>query len=174
LEINVASAIEELLDRRETVTIVGVGSLRLENLSAKITEDGKLISPPKAKLGFFDVQTNNEPLRKYLSFHYSIKKKDADKAIKKYSQSVINSLANYGEVKLQGIAKIKSKNGKYKVKAIDSFKSKYYEGLPTLPLSELKGKSKSKAKSDPVSTAKKELEKLPSEKKTCQNKGNSC
>lgn len=137
MEIKVATAIEELLDRRETVTLVGIGSIKLESLSAKISEDKKTIAPPQVKLGFYEVQTENEPLRKYLMYQYKLTKKEANKAIKKYSQSVLNSLANYGEVKLEGIATISTSEGKYELKAIDSFKAKYYEGLPVLPISKL-------------------------------------
>ncbi len=142
MEINVATAIEELLDRRETVTLIGIGSITLESLSAKISEDEKTIAPPQVKLGFYEVQTDNEPLRKYLMYQYNLTKKDANKALKKYSQSVLNALANYGEVKLDGIANITTEDGKYKLKALESFKAKYYEGLPILPISKLGDTSK--------------------------------
>lgn len=149
MEINVSSAIEEILDRRETVTLVGMGSLALENLSAKVAEDGKTISPPKAKLKFYDVQTSNKPLKKYLSNKYDISKKDAEKAIKKFSQSVLNTLANFGVVDIEGIATIKQKGKKIKVSALDSYKKKYYAGLPEVPLSKVQpmpGEIREKAK----------------------------
>lgn len=141
VEINVSSAIEEILDRRETVTLVGIGSLALENFSAKVAEDGKTISPPKAKLKYYDVQTSNKPLRKYLCKKYDISKKDSEKAIKKFSQSILNGMANFGEVNIEGIARIKRKGRKIKVSALDSYKSKYYAGLPEVPISKVSSKT---------------------------------
>ncbi len=162
MEINIASAIEEILDRRETVTLIGVGSLILENLSAKVSKSNETIAPPSAKLNFYDVQTDNKPLRKYLTKKYDLSKKEANKAIKKFSTSILNSIANYGEVNIEGIAKIKRDKGKLQVKALESYKSRYYGGLPEIPLTKVKNKKADKAKALKIEEKKAVLPLAPS------------
>ena len=129
MEIDVASAIEEMLDRRKTVSINGLGSLVLENYSAKVSDDGGSIRPPSAKLAYYDTQTKNKSLRKYISEEYNITREQAAKAISKFSESVVNALSNYGEVNIKGVVYIQRKSGQIHVKASDSFITKYYKGL---------------------------------------------
>lgn len=134
MEVDVASAIEEILDRRKTVSINGLGSLMLENRSAKVSEDGTEIQPPSAILSFFDTQTQNKPLRKYLADKYDLTKDQSKKAINKFSESVVNALSNYGEVNIKGVAYIQRKGGQIRVQANDGFINKYYKNLPAVPL----------------------------------------
>lgn len=152
MEIDIASAIDEMLDRRETVCIEGIGSLLLENLSAKFSKDGKNMTPPSAYLTFFDTQTKNKPLRKYLSKKYKISKDDAEKAISKFSQSVVKALDKHKQVNIEGILKFEKKAGKVRMKPLKGYQERYYAGLPVVPAKKLKknaSKENKKSKAAP-------------------------
>ncbi len=146
MEIDIASAIEEMLDRRETVCIEGIGSLTLENLSAKFSKDGKTMSPPSAHLTYYDTQTKNKPLRKYLAKKYGLSKEDAQSAIAMFSQSVLTALDKKKEVNIEGILKFEKKGGKVKMTPLKGYLEKYYKGLPIVPAKKLKKKNKSEEK----------------------------
>ena len=148
MELDVASAIEEILDRRKTVSIQGLGSLVLENYSAKLSEDGRSMKPPSAKLTFYNTQTKNKPLRKYIAEEYSITKDQATRAINKFSESVVNALSNYGEVNIKGVACIQRQGGEIHVKASDAYITKYYKGLPSVTLNKDLDKNAGKGDTD--------------------------
>ncbi len=134
MEIDVARAIEEVLDQRKAVHIQGFGSLILEDTPAAMSADALKIEPPSTKLRFYETKTKNGPLRKHLMYRYDLDKEAAQKVIKKYNQSIVNTLLNYNEVTIKGVAKIKKVETGYKLKPKKSFINKYYGGLPVIDL----------------------------------------
>ena len=156
MQIDVARAIEEVLDQRKAVNIQGLGSLMLEDTSASISGDKKKIAPPSAKLRFYKTNTKNGPLRKHLMYKYDLSKEEAQKVIKKFSQSVVKALDSNKEVNIKGVTNISKLNKGIEIKPKKSFIDKYYGGLPVLdlPKSETKSKSKTKAKSKTKSKTK--------------------
>jgi nucleoid DNA-binding protein len=134
VDIDVARAIEEVLDQRKAVNIQGLGSLMLEDTPAAMSADALKIEPPSTKLRFYETKTKNGPLRKHLMYRYDLNKEAAQKVIKKYSQSIVNTLLNYNEVSIKGVAKIKKVDSGYKLKPKKSFINKYFGGLPVIDL----------------------------------------
>ena len=152
MQIDVARAIEEVLDQRKAVNIQGLGSLILEDTPASVSGDSMQIYPPTTELRFYETKTKNGPLRKHLMYKYNLKKEDAQKVIKKFSQSTVNTLLNYKEVNIKGVTRIKKSGLGYEIKPKKSFINKYYGGLPVLdmPKSKKWGPSKKKAKKSKV------------------------
>ena len=134
MKVDVAKAIAAVLDNRETVSFPGIGSLVLENLSAKIHDDGKSMSPPAVRLKLLDTETSNKPLRKYLVKTYDLNKKEAEKVISKFNQSLMNGLVNYGEIKIKGVTYIKKAKGVTTIQPVNKFIKKYYGDLPVITL----------------------------------------
>ena len=138
----VAKAIRKVLEKREAVSLLGVGTIMLDNLSAKIVRDGKAITPPKAKLSLYDTQTSNAALKKYLIKKKGLSKKQAEKAINTFAESIVNKLLNYGEAKIEGVTYLYQNQGGIVLKPIKAFISRYYDDLPVLPLKKVKKKKR--------------------------------
>ncbi len=134
MKVDVAKAIAAVLDNRDTVSFPGIGSLVLENLSAKIQEDGKSMSPPAVRLKLLDTETTNKALRKYIGKTYDLTKKEAEKVISKFNQSLMNGLVNYGEIKIKGVTYIKKAKGVTTIQPVNKFIKKYYGDLPVITL----------------------------------------
>ena len=152
MQIDVARAIEEVLNQRKAVNIQGLGSLILEDTPAAISEDNKQIAPPSTQLRFYETETKNAPLRKHLMFKYNLTKDGAQKVIKKFSQSTVNTILNYKEVNIKGVTRIKKKGIGYELKPKKSFINKYYGALPVLDLPSSKKWDQSTKKSKEKST----------------------
>lgn len=135
-----------MLDRRETISIPGFGSLVLENLSAKLRTEPSEITPPQVNLSYYNTQTTSSALLRYLAGKYNITTDQAKLAYSKFTERFLNNLLNYGEVQIRGVANITRKDGHILVKPLDSFISRYYKNLNPLGLTKLKGNKKIKKK----------------------------
>lgn len=134
----VAKAIRKVLEKREPVSLTGVGTIMLDNLSAKIIKKGKAITPPRAILTIYDTHTSNGPLKKHLTKKLGLSKKQAEKAINSFSERIVNKLLNYGEAKIEGVTYLEQKGGNIQLKPIKSFVERYYEDLPVVPIKKIK------------------------------------
>jgi len=137
LNIDIASAIEELLDRRESVCLPGFGTLILEHLSAKLDTEQSTISPPAIKLSYYDTYTSIDPLVNYISTKYKLSQKEAKKAVSVFSERFINVLLNYEEVSIKNIARFIKKDGKIIIEPLETYISKYYRDFAKIKLKEL-------------------------------------
>ena len=134
MEIDVAAALCEVLDRRKTVNIKGLGTLKLEDSPAQISEDASTISPPQVALRFYDIQTGNTALENYLKNKYALSDKKVTKAISQFSDAVINALANYGQVRIKGLAHLKREGGAIVLTPVEAFRQRHHTDYPVLPL----------------------------------------
>ena len=135
MQIDVAQSIRAVLNDRHKVSLTGLGSFWLVNKPAKFGNLRQSILPPSVDLKFELTTSSNTALVEQLCLDNKISHKKAELAIKKYSESVLNGLLNYGKVYLNGIAVIeKNKKGDINIDPDKEFLEIYYKGLPEIPI----------------------------------------
>ena len=144
MKVKVVKAIAEVLDAHQPVYLPGLGSIYLENLSAKITEDGQKITPPKAKLTLYQTSNDNKALINLLKKRNKLSGKKIKKEINAFSEVIVNTLLNYGEANIVGVCSVIQREGRIELHADKSFLDKYYGALPQVPLKKKKKKSNAK------------------------------
>lgn len=141
MKIDVARCIREVLDDRQTVSLIGLGSLRLENYPAKFGEKRKVLLPPSVDITFDSSTSSNNALISRISKVNNLSKEEASTIIQKYSDSVLNALLNFDKAYLTGIGTFKkNKSGEIEFKSDPKFVGQYYKGLPTIDIEIVKPK----------------------------------
>gem|GEM_PF-742639 len=135
LKINLAESIREVLFDRNPVSIYGLGTLCLRQIPADYGEDRKTLLPPTMVLDFIETSSSNKQLHEWLSLKYDISNQDADKAMRKFSEMVLNNLLNYGSVSIKGVAFLE-RDGDNDIICVadDSLLSSFYDGMPEVLL----------------------------------------
>jgi len=135
LKINLAESIREVLFDRNPVSIYGLGTLCLRQIPADFGEDRKTLLPPTMVLDFIESSSSNKHLYEWLSLKYEISTQDADKAIRQFSELVLNNLLNYGSVNINGVALLE-RDGDNDIICIadESLRSSFYDGMPEVLL----------------------------------------
>ncbi len=136
MQIDLAQSIREVLDNKQTVSINGLGSIKLVNKPARFGEGRNSIKPPRVDLSFEEATSSNTPLIEHIIDKYKIDKKKAESSIKSFNEKLINALLNYSKVNIQGVGLFTiNSDGKINVEADKGFIGMYYKGLPEIPIS---------------------------------------
>ncbi|NNE26747.1 MAG: hypothetical protein HKN09_07880 [Saprospiraceae bacterium] len=134
MRIEIAQSIREILDERKTITIQGLGSIKLIQKPAYFGELRKTMFPPSVEMLFEESTSSNEALIQRLMENEGLTKKKAKEALNKYFEAVVNALVNYRKVRLKGICRLdQSKSGKIKLEADPAFIGAYFKDLPEVP-----------------------------------------
>lgn len=135
MKINLAESIREVLFDRNPVSIYGLGTLCLRQIPADYGEDRRTLLPPTMVLDFIESSSSNKHLQEWLQLKYEISNQDADKAIRQFSELVLNNLLNYGSVNINGVADLE-RDGDNDIKCIadESLLSSFYAGMPEVSL----------------------------------------
>lgn len=135
MKVDIAQSIREVLDERQVVSIDGLGSLKLVNTPASFGELRKSILPPGVELVFEESTSSNTPLIENICLKYGISPKKADKFIQKFSETLLNTLANFGKVHILGVGSIvRTSAGEINIIQDEDFIGQYYKGLPEIPI----------------------------------------
>jgi len=138
VKIEITSAIREVLDDMNAVTINGLGTLSLKHQSAHFINKGETLSPPQMELQFSSNIDTNSALIKKIVENFKISKSKAQEVVNVFSQKVLNAYVNYGQVNLSGIGTLKKTDlGKVGFKPSDSFVGSYYKDYPEIPISRI-------------------------------------
>ena len=134
MRIEIAQSIREILDERKTVTIQGLGSIKLVQKPAYFGELRKSMFPPSVDMVFEETSSSNNVLIQRLMENEGVSKKNAEKALRKYSEAIVNALVNYGSVRLKGICRLdRLDSGKIHIDPDESFTAAYFKDLPEVP-----------------------------------------
>ena len=135
MRIEIAQSIREILDERKIVTIQGLGSIKLIQKPAYFGDLRQSMFPPSVDMIFEETSSSNAPLVRRLMENEGLSKKNAEKALSKYCEAVVNALVNYRKVRLKGICRLdQSKSGKIKIIADPAFIGAYFKDLPEVPV----------------------------------------
>ncbi len=141
MTIDIAKTIREVLDDRDTVTLLGLGTLSLKHNPAFVKDSGQILSPPTMHLEITEAIDTNRSLLKKLVSNHKISKDKAKEVVKNFSNRILNALVNYNKVLIPGVGLIKKDGeGNYTIDQKSSFASAYYLGYPELnivPLSKV-------------------------------------
>ena len=135
LKIDIAESIREVLCDRHPVCIYGLGTLCLKQQAAQFGDKRLKLHPPRMQVEFSDETSENQELLQWLCDKYEIRPAEARKAVKKFSESVLNTLLNYGKVYLPGIALFeRSEKGRIACDADASLTAAFYKNFPVVDL----------------------------------------
>lgn len=155
MKINFAETIREVLDDRNPVTIAGLGTIVLEQVSASFGDQRETMLPPRMRMRFSEKQTPNRPILKWLAQKYNINQKEAEKALKQFSENVLNAFVNYGKVNVPGVAYLyKNTDQTINCEGDKSFLQLFYSDLPKVPIQIFKESLSSTVSVGPVSQSK--------------------
>ena len=86
----------------KAVSITGIGTIKLQHVSAFFSDNGTTLSPPQMVLDINDSITPNNPLIKTIANNYGLSKQEADKVVSTFNKKLLTRLVNYKKVYLKG------------------------------------------------------------------------
>ena len=120
---------------RHPVSIYGLGTLSLRQIAAQYGENRKTLLPPTMELHFEETSSTNSALIAWLKAKYKLNSNDAEKAVKMFSEKVLNTFLNTGSVLLPGVALFKrSEDNAVACEAESSMLKAFYQGFPEVSL----------------------------------------
>ncbi len=133
--LDIAESIREILSERRSVSMDGIGTIKMVHRPASFSIHKDKLLPPSKHIFISDRVESNTGIIDYLSKKYKIRTAKAEQAIKLFSRKILNAFINYGKVHIDGIGTItKDDEGKTVIDIKDSYISNYYKGYPELDI----------------------------------------
>lgn len=112
MKIDIPYYIRQVLREQRMVTIPGIGTFRLQQISAIFNDDKSILSPPLLNLTFDDAESSDDSaLLRYISDTGLIPESKAKKKIEQYTQAAFNKLLNVNSFVIEGIGKVTRNEG---------------------------------------------------------------
>ncbi len=135
MKLNLAESIREVLLDRKSVSIYGLGTLRLKQIASQYGPNRKSLYPPTVELEFTETSSTNSELIEWLCVKYSVEKSQAESAIKQFSERVLNMFLNARSVNLPGVVSFhRQEDNTIQVKTDKSIKDSFYAAFPEVKL----------------------------------------